>query len=302
LALPGVFPFIVQLFDKDQNYNFCGGSLIGPYHVLTAAHCIEGSEPSSIQIWAGALNLFDADGYKVNVAVIYEHPDYDRPTITNDVAVLKLSKPFPQSVGVRTINLAATAVAPGTLATSAGWGNTGTSYPEDLMFVKTVVQDNSVCTASYGSFFVASQEVCAHDPGQGTCFGDSGGPFFTGTKLKANQHGVVSYVSGNGCATAPSVYARVTAYREWIVEQTDHVVSTTCAGCATIPHWRDMCKSIGGFYQLVANGYQCRNLDVLKVRKINYEWDDCADTKVKDLCDKIGFYECINNIPTCTRL
>jgi len=307
LAVDGQFPFIIQLFNKTANYNFCGGTSIGPYHVLTAAHCVEGATAHEIQIWAGALNILDNQGYKVNVETIYQNPKYNAAKIINDVAVIKLSKPFPKSVGLRTIELATTNVAVGTQVTAAGWGSTtygatpgGNYYPEDLMFVKFDVVSTSVCTRSYGSFLAGDQEVCAYDSTQGTCFGDSGGPLFTGSKTTAKQHGVTSFVSGGGCATAPSVFARVAYFYDWIVEKTSHFVQTDCADCATNTAWKQMCESIDGTYRLTATGYQCRELDIVKTRTISRTWNSCANAKLRDLCEQIGKYSCTNDVGKCS--
>jgi secreted trypsin-like serine protease len=308
LATDGQFPFIIQLFNKTADYNFCGGTSIGALHVLTAAHCVEGARANEIQIWAGALNINSNQGYKVNVDAIYQHKNYNAAQIKNDVAVIKLAKPFPKSVGVRAIEMATTNVAVGTQVTAVGWGSTSFAgipgygaYPEDLMFVKFDVVSTTVCERTYGSFLAGSQEVCAYDPNQGTCFGDSGGPLITGSQTEARQHGVTSYVSGSGCATAPSVFARVAYYHGWIVGKTNHVVQTNCADCATNTAWKQMCESIDGTYRLTASGYQCRDLTVIKTRKISHTWNNCDNGKLRDLCEKIGRYSCTNNVGKCTR-
>jgi secreted trypsin-like serine protease len=302
LAVQGQVPFIVQLINANTGANFCGGSLIGPYHVLTASHCVDGTAAGDIKIWAGALNTNDADGYEVDVDTIYMHPQFDLNSLRNDVTVIKLAKPFPKSVGLRSIRITSNAVAPGTVVTTAGWGNTGSGYPDDLYYVETTVLSYSQCIQSEPAAWVFDSEmVCAHDSSQGSCYGDSGGPMYTGTKAAATQHGVVSWGSSNGCATAASVYARVSTYYDWIVAKTTHYVSTPCVDCEDNAPWIAMCKSIGGIYRLTTTAYQCRSLDIEKTRKISHEWNNCANTKLRDLCEKIGRYMCTDGVASCTK-
>lgn len=308
IAKEGQFPFIIQLFDKQNNYNFCGGSSLGPYHILTAAHCVDGSTADAIQIWAGSLNIYDPAGYKVNVEKIYPHPDYDSFLIENDVAVIKLVKPFPKSVGLRKIKLATTnnVVDVGTTVTTCGWGNTNQYYtgyyPEDLLYVKTKVVSTNVCAEFYSGYVQGDKMVCAHDPSEGSCYGDSGGPMFTGDGTTATQHGVVSFGSSAGCATAPSVYARVSNYYNWIVSKTAYTAKTACADCATNADWKGLCQEVGGTYKLTATGYQCQDLNIKKTLSFSYTWDNCNNKKVQDLCNQLGRYSCSNEMGKCTAM
>jgi len=308
LATNGQFPFLIQLFNKTGNYNFCGGSLIGPYHVLTAAHCTVDAIASEIQIWAGSLDIYDdVKGYKVDVAAIHVNPNYDANLIRNDVTVIKLAKPFPKTVGVRTVQLPTTSAAPGALLTVCGFGATvpaGGTYPEFLMFVQIPMIKTAECQNYFGSSIVASQMICGFDtnPNQGTCYGDSGGPIVTGSKTTAVQQGVVSFGSANGCATTPSVFARVSYFRDWILQQTVHTVVTACASCAVDTHWKGLCQQMGGVWALTATNYQCKNLNIDKTRTVDYSWGDCTNTKVKDLCNQVGRYACSGGVGTCSVL
>ncbi|MBL8050734.1 MAG: serine protease, partial [Anaerolineales bacterium] len=107
-AIPGEYPWQVALigsnsddeFYWDAGYQFCGGALIDPYWILTAAHCVTEddhtqSPASSIDIVAGLYNLeFPISGFqRKNVAQIIRHPNYDDNTLDNDIALMKLTSP-----------------------------------------------------------------------------------------------------------------------------------------------------------------------------------------------------------------
>ena len=174
--------------DDVASTHFCGGVLVAPALVATAAHCLTGRAPSSIDAIVGADNLCStaAIGGTRSAVTAFEPLD-----TSADIALIRLASP--------------SAVMPTTLATSVsepvawGWGtgSPGGVGPCSARAVALTVTDECVGAAA-GSL---DDYLCAVPTGElNTCTGDSGGPVFVDGALLA----IVS--SGAGCGPDDSGY------------------------------------------------------------------------------------------------
>ncbi|MFI9011875.1 S1 family peptidase [Actinosynnema sp. NPDC053489] len=219
-AADGVTPFIVGGGNATQTYSFmvslqsttgshfCGGSLIKANWVVTAKHCVQGRSASSIRARIGTTNR-TSGGTVATGAQVVTHPSYD-------IALLRLST----SVTQAPIAVASTSGAVGTATRIIGWGQTcapagGCGAPTTLQELNTSIVSDSSCLGIYGAY-----EICTNNPNgnSGACYGDSGGPQIKSVNGVWQLIGATSRAGNNSstCATAPSIYVDVPAFRSWI--------------------------------------------------------------------------------------
>ncbi|HEY0638187.1 MAG TPA: serine protease [Pseudonocardiaceae bacterium] len=212
------YPYAVYL-TTTSGFQYCGGTLVRPNKVVTAAHCTAGDSPSQVRVVAGREDKQSTAGVVANVTRIWISPSWNSSTFAGDVSVLTLDR----NLTYRTLPVATSSdsalYAAGTSARILGWGTTcsGCSASRYLLTATVPLTSNASCTNSYGSEYIASAMVCAGYPNGGvdTCQGDSGGPLVAGGKLI----GITSW--GYGCAAAgyPGVYTRVMTYYSQIIGQ-----------------------------------------------------------------------------------
>ncbi|MEI5102247.1 serine protease [Streptomyces sp. PmtG] len=227
------YPFMVAVLDKGpgsvKSRQFCGGSLVTPDTVMTAAHCLVDDEtgkpvkPKSIQTAIGRTVLSNAkQGQIRDVAKrgIVVHPRYLQGKDAYDVAFIQLSKPVR---GISAVKLPTqgtdSLLRPGQKATVAGWGNTDTDLtytPDRLRQVRVPILSHGECRTSYDGYD-SKVNFCAGVEGKDSCQGDSGGPIFRKVPGRAApiQIGVVSYGDGCGDQGAPGVYTSVSSAKLW---------------------------------------------------------------------------------------
>ena len=226
------YPFMAGLVSKGQPASqvFCGASVINEEWILTAAHCLVGTNASQLEVITGADTLSKATtANRFQAAQIIMHPNYNDNTIVNDIALIKLNKPTQaQSVAFAT-DANATLYETGQAVSVAGWGNQSTNaekYPNQLHAVDLQIADFKQCSTTYNG--LESSMICATSPkgDKDSCQGDSGGPLVARTEKGSTVVGIVSF--GDKCAskTHPGVYTKVSAFNKFIENNTGISAST----------------------------------------------------------------------------
>ena len=106
-ATAGEWPWQTKLETRDSGFT-CGGSLITPTWVMTAAHCISDKDPSTYSVTLGDLNRERPEGTEQTFSVrrVVVHPDYNSPVfVNNDIALLQLTRPATKTAFVNTVCL-----------------------------------------------------------------------------------------------------------------------------------------------------------------------------------------------------
>lgn len=222
-------PFQVSI-EKNEVHT-CGGVILSPDWILTAAHCL--TENVDYIVHAGATDQTDNNsGQRILVATKHSHLEWHDPTKINDIALLHLSKPlcFDNKVQPILLPTSSTDFAVGDVAYISGYGFSGDGQTGVLKGAITEIISNNEAEFVFNQANIDGIGFCPtvditdsmisfYKSGNTASKGDSGGPATITRKGIKTLIGITNWGCNNVQSpnTLPAIYANVKEHLPFIL-------------------------------------------------------------------------------------
>ncbi|XP_060135752.1 acrosin-like [Zootoca vivipara] len=245
-VLPGTWPWMVsfQLLTQNGYFSTCGGFLISPRWVLSAAHCFQRPKELpeiSLSIGANRVSNPGPDAQRRSIKRLVNHEHYVHflnstySKIHNDISLVELNEPVNCTDYIQPACLPDDSVVVSLLSHCyvSGFGimEVKTKKMPDIMQEGPVdIIPKAICSSpEFWYNYILEENICAGrlEKGIANCQGDSGGPLMC-REQRSERYWVIGIYSWGppscGEKTKPAVYASTQFYLDWIRKTTkeDH--------------------------------------------------------------------------------
>uniref|UniRef100_A0A2K6G0X5 Ovochymase 2 n=1 Tax=Propithecus coquereli TaxID=379532 RepID=A0A2K6G0X5_PROCO len=225
----GSYPWQVSL--KQRQKHICGGTIISPQWVITAAHCVSyRNTVSTVNVTAGEHDLSQTEPEEQTLTIesVIVHPHFSsKKPMDYDIALLKMAGAFQfgQFVGPMCLPELGEQFEPGFICTTAGWGRLGEGKNFLITFGYSIANDGN-----RGLFPLQGDSggslMCQNKKGAWTLAGVTSWGLGCGRSWRNNMH-----QSEPG---SPGIFTDISKVLPWIHEhiQTGHRRKSSRAWCS----------------------------------------------------------------------